>query len=87
MDYEGVIKLIMEEKNNIENASDSAHWKLKYFYYNKDDKRTMVPSRNPKRGPTFNFASPYTYYVLIAVVITVLLMAIIPDLITGRNKQ
>lgn len=39
------------------------------FYVNRKDPRLIVPKYNPARGYTFNFASPYAYVTIIAVIL------------------
>lgn len=54
-------------------------WLLGMFYYNKHDKRAMVPMKNPKLGKTFNFAHRYSIYYMIAVAATVIAYNLIND--------
>ena len=44
------------------------------FYFNKRDPRIIVPKLNPAMGWTLNFASPYTYIGLIALIALALLI-------------
>ena len=44
------------------------------FYFNKQDYRIIVPKKNPYLGWTLNFASPYTYIFLLAIIGICLLM-------------
>jgi len=39
------------------------------FYVNRKDPRLIVPKYNPARGYTFNFASPYAYVIIVAIVL------------------
>ncbi|GET34312.1 hypothetical protein PbJCM13498_31750 [Prolixibacter bellariivorans] len=39
------------------------------FYVNHKDPRLIVPKYNPARGYTFNFASPYAYVIIVAIVL------------------
>jgi len=41
------------------------------FYFNRKDPRLVVPKINPAMGWTFNFASPYSYIVLISVILII----------------
>jgi uncharacterized membrane protein len=43
------------------------------FYFNRKDYRLIVPKNNPYLGWTLNFASPYTYLFLLAVLALVIL--------------
>jgi uncharacterized membrane protein len=38
------------------------------FYFNRKDSRVLLPKRNNWRGWTLNFASLYTYLILIAII-------------------
>jgi uncharacterized membrane protein len=62
---------------------DPSNWKWGLFYFNPQDKRTIVPKRNPFFGLTLNFASPYSVLLLIGTVVLVLLMIMIPKIIAG----
>lgn len=39
------------------------------IYFNRKDYRIIVPKRNPAMGWTLNFASPYAYISLAAIII------------------
>ncbi len=39
------------------------------FYFNRKDPRLIVPKLNPAMGMTLNFASPYTYLLVIAIIL------------------
>jgi len=41
------------------------------FYSNRKDPRLIVPKYNPMMGWTFNFASPYTYVMVIAIILII----------------
>jgi len=47
---------------------DPGNWKGP-FYFNRKDPRLMVPKLYANMGMTFNFASPYPYITIIAIVI------------------
>ncbi len=56
------------EKQFIDNMrKNEAYWKGP-FYFNRKDPRIMIPKRQRPLGWTLNFASPYTYIFLIALV-------------------
>ena len=63
---------------------DKQNWKLGLFYFNRADKRTIVPSRRKGLGPTLNFASSYTILLLFGTIALVILMDIIPNFIAGK---
>ena len=44
------------------------NYRLGIFYFNRKDKRAIVPKRNRFLGWTVNFAHPYAYWLLIGVV-------------------
>ena len=37
---------------------DPENWKLGFIYYNRQDKRVLIPKRIKILGMTFNFANP-----------------------------
>jgi uncharacterized membrane protein len=45
--------------------ADSNNWKLGILYFNKEDKRIIVPKRIGFLGWTVNFATPIVYVILI----------------------
>jgi uncharacterized membrane protein len=45
--------------------NNEAYWKGP-FYFNRKDPRIMLPKKQAAMGWTMNFASPYTYIVLVA---------------------
>jgi Predicted membrane protein len=54
---------------------DSRNWKG-MFYKNRRDYRIIVPKKNPAMGWTLNFANPYSYILLIAIILIVLLFSL-----------
>ncbi len=71
----------MKQKNNNQNSNnkefldamskDLGNWKGP-FYFNKKDPRLLVPKLNPSLGRTLNFASPYAYISLGAIVLLII---------------
>ena len=57
-------------------SKDSGYWKGP-FYYNRKDPRLMVPKLHPSLGWTLNFASPYAYLTLIALIGVVIVVTLI----------
>lgn len=55
-------------------SKDPRNWKG-MFYYNKKDPRLMVPKLYPTMGWTFNFASPYAYITLGAIIVIIAVSA------------
>ncbi len=43
-------------------------WKGYFFYLNGNDSRIFVPKRIPGMGWTLNFANPYSYLILLAII-------------------
>ena len=48
---------------------DPNNWKLGVFYYNKEDKRIFPPKRIAWTGWTVNFANPFSFLILVALLI------------------
>jgi uncharacterized membrane protein len=53
--------------------NDPANWKLGIFYYNKLDKRILPPKRIQGMGWTVNFANPFSYIPVLAVIVIIIL--------------
>ena len=53
-------------------SKDLNNWKGS-FYLNRRDARILVPKFNPLMGWTLNFASPYSYISLLAIVLIIIL--------------
>jgi len=64
--------LIFEHNELDENQPN--HYKWGFLYYDPADHRGIVPKRVAWMGWTFNFASPFTYLIILAVIGFVLLM-------------
>jgi uncharacterized membrane protein len=77
-------KMKKDNETSKEFIEDGNHWKFGLFYFNRADKRTIVPCRQKGFGQTLNFASTYALYLLIGTIILVLLMAFIPEFISGQ---
>ncbi len=56
-------------------SKDPGNWKGP-FYYNRKDPRLLVPKLDPSLGTTFNFASPYAYITLGAIIVIAVLAKI-----------
>jgi uncharacterized membrane protein len=59
-----------EEQNN-HWRNDPDNWVLGVFYFNKNDKRLLLPKRNPAFGITINFANPQTYLFIAAFILLI----------------
>lgn len=46
---------------------DSKNWLLGFLYFNRIDPRVIVPKKNPFMGWTINFASIYSYLILLLI--------------------
>ena len=42
------------------------------FYFNRNDPRLTVPKFNPALGWTLNFANPYTYILILAIILLII---------------
>ncbi len=65
------MKKNQNQNSNELNRKNRNNWRG-IFYYNGKDYRIIVPKANPSMGWTFNFASPYTYIIIIAVVLIII---------------
>ena len=67
-------KLDLDILNNM--SKDPGNWKGP-FYINKKDPRLTVPKQNPSLGFTFNFASPFAYLMILAIIIILIGFALL----------
>ncbi len=49
-------------------SKDPGNWRGP-FYFNRKDPRLSVPKQDPTLGFTFNFASPYAYIMVLAIIL------------------
>jgi uncharacterized membrane protein len=61
------MKTTSEQNSSDMNRKNRNNWKWA-FYFNNKDRRVIVPKANPGLGWTLNFASPYTYILLVIVI-------------------
>lgn len=54
--------------------NDPENYKWGILYFNKKDPRTILPKRNKFLGWTVNFASPYSYLILVGILAFAILM-------------
>ncbi len=59
-----------------EMSKNPTNWKG-VIYLNRKDRRLMVPKQNPSLGWTLNFANPYTYVLLILLVLIVVFVSLL----------
>jgi len=67
-------KLNKDILNNM--SKDPDNWKGP-FYFNSKDPRLSIPKQDPALGFTLNFASPYAYLIIIAILIIAIIFSII----------
>ena len=48
-------------------VNDPENYRLGIFYFNRKDKRTIVPKRMRMLGWTFNFARPWAYLLVLGI--------------------
>lgn len=53
---------------------DPGNYKFGFLYWNKYDKRIIVPKRTPFLGWTINFGNPYSYVFLILFIVIIYLL-------------
>lgn len=54
--------------------NDPENYKWGIFYFNNRDPRTVLPKRNKLLGWTVNFASPYSWLILVGIIAFAILM-------------
>ena len=57
---------------NNSNFKDSSNWKWGIFYFNKKDKRLLVPKRLAFLGITINFANPWSILLVLALILLII---------------
>lgn len=62
------MKIQFEQDENEKMRNDPGNYKWGIFYFNPADSRLIVPKRIKAMGWTLNFANPYCYLVLIAII-------------------
>jgi len=65
------MKIIPEKEFLDAMSKNPDNWKG-VFYFNRKDPRTLVPKLCPSMGWTLNFASPYSYFFVIAIAVIVI---------------
>lgn len=58
-------------------VDNQENYKLGIFYFNRKDKRLIVPMRNRKLGRTMNFARPVAYWWVIIIIAIVIFSLVI----------
>jgi uncharacterized membrane protein len=69
------MKLKNEEQNLESMSKDPANWRGA-IYFNRKDPRIGVPKFNSSMGFTFNMANPFSYLILIGMIVLILLFAL-----------
>lgn len=68
------MKTNFDEFENDRMIEDPGNYKAGIFYFNRKDARVIVPKRDKMRGWTLNFGSIYTYIILLAFILVVVLV-------------
>jgi uncharacterized membrane protein len=68
------MKSILEQNDYDRMRNDPENYKWGIFYFNHSDKRTILPKRNQFMGWTFNFASIYTYLIIVGLIVFAIIM-------------
>jgi len=67
-------KISENQSNKAESDSRNSDPWIGLFYVNNSDKRVLVPKRTPGMGWTLNFGNPYSYILLILIVLLIVLL-------------
>ena len=63
------------EQNKLDGMkNDPDNYKWGIFYYNPQDSIVFVPKRSQWMGWTLNFANPYSYLIILGIIIFAVLM-------------
>ena len=60
---------IEQKDQNKMKRNDPDHYKWGIFYFNPNDQRIILPKRNLWLGYTVNFANPYSYFIILGILI------------------
>jgi uncharacterized membrane protein len=66
----------LESELNDSKSRNQSNWKG-FIYVNKEDQRLIVPKRIPTMGWTLNFANPYSYVILLAIIMIPIIITIL----------
>ena len=58
-------------------SDDLSNYKWGIFYFNPQDERVFVQKRNKWMGWTLNFANPYSYLVILGIIVFAVAMGIL----------
>jgi len=61
-------------KRNHDGSDEPNHYKWGFLYFDPADHRVIVPKRIAWMGWTFNFASPFTYIIIILITGLIILL-------------
>ena len=59
----------LDEYENDRKRKDPSNYKWGIFYFNPKDQRIMVPKYNKMMGWTLNFASIYSYLIILGIIV------------------
>ena len=71
--YYKAMKTNFDDYNSDRMISNPDNYKWGIVYFNKKDRRVMVPRYNKMMGGTFNFANFYTYLIILGFILVVLI--------------
>ena len=63
------MKTQFEQNESDGMRNDPENYKWGIFYFNPRDSRSILPKRNKWMGWTLNFANPYSYLILLGIVL------------------
>lgn len=71
------MKMLFDEFGNDRMIANPENYKAGVFYFNKNDKRIVVPKQDKMRGVTLNFGNLYTYLLLLGIILAIVLFSIL----------
>lgn len=68
------MKMNFDEFENQRMIENPENYKAGIFYFNRKDTRVIIPKRDHMRGWTLNFGRVYTYLLILAFVLFIILI-------------
>lgn len=60
---------LSRKPGNVKGKDNPDHYKFGIFYFNPEDSRVLIPKRRMGVGWSLNFASPFSWLILLAIIL------------------
>ena len=68
------MKIDFDKFEDDRKINDPTNYKWGIFYFNRNDRRIMVPRRSKSKSWTLNFANFYSYFLLILIFVLIAIL-------------